>query len=114
MGFVKEQPPDHLITPQTDDPQLVWWEQTCFCPRPAAYDSSTLPTQFSPGRWTWTGTRPINILPHILSLHIPSKSQGTTTTSQLADLQMSNSAGMWRSQENPWSKPGGPGPVGTA
>ena len=55
------------------------------------------------------GPGPLNILPPILSLcYVASKYQGIATTSQHADLWMSNSARVWKSQENPrmsWKDP---------
>src|SRR5258707_15435282 len=82
----------------------------CFHPKLAAHDSGILPAPFPLGRQTWTGPRPLNILPPILSpcsLKI-SRHHGNFSTCGPPDIQL------YRSVEvagKPQNKPEGPGPV---
>src|SRR5258707_6779100 len=109
---VREQPPDPPIVPQTGRIQ-VQWEWTHFCPRPAAYDSGTLPAPFSLGRRTQTGPGPLNILPPILSLCSLKISRHCSnfSTCRPPDVQLCRSVEV---MGKPWNEPEGPGPVGTA
>src|SRR5258708_5596134 len=115
----------HALQLQTlvsgNSPQTIWLSprQTCCrsnrsgCASAPAYDSGTLPTLFSPGRWTQTVTRPTNILCHILSLHTLqiSRHYNNFSTCGPPDVQLYKNAEI---TGNPWNEPEGPRPMGTA